>query len=136
MRRLLAALVVVPLFGSVLASSSYSDGLIRKLPPPGHWASYDVVTSITHADGSQTNTTGTLVVKSLNQVKIDGKTRRWLEFELSWKQDPTDLMPQGFHSSLTKIAVDESVFDGKSDPTKGILRGYGAKVSSEHPVDK
>ena len=118
------------------SSASGVDGLIKKLPEDGTWASYDVETSITQADGRHNTTTGTLTVRSVGKVEIDGRSCRWLEFEHCWHQKKSETMESRFHCSITKIAIDETVFSKNSDPTKGIVAGYSGKTSSKQQREK
>ncbi len=131
MNRHLVAILVFLLLAVSLTVDSHADGLIQKLPPTGHWSSYDVDTSITHTDGSQTNTTGILIVRALHSIERDGKHCRWIEFELDWEEKPKKENDRRFHSSITKVAVDESVFANHTDPIKGILAGFGANTSAD-----
>ncbi len=128
---LIHPVVIFLLFAVGLTTASIADGLIKKLPPPGHWSTYDVTTSITQPDGTQTSSSGILTVRVLGQIEIDDKSCRWLEFELSWEQEPTENSPRRFHSSIQKIAIDESVFTNNSNPLTGILKGVGAKSSAD-----
>lgn len=121
-------------FGSF--DSLHADGLIKVLPEDGTWASYAIETTITHKDGSKTNSTGTLTVRSVGKAEIEGKACRWLEFEHSWEQNPTELNPRRFHSSITKIAIDEATFSKNADPVEGIIAGYCDKASADQKPDK
>ncbi len=136
MKRLAIISVAFSLIAAGIASTVHADGLIKKLPPTGHWSTYEVVTSITHEDGTRTDSTGILIVRALGQIKIDNKTCRWLEFEFNWEQEPTKKVPPRFHSSVQKIAIDESVFANNSDPIKGILAGFGANRSAHEKPEK
>ena len=125
---------------SVLAIGSnaalHADGLIKTLPKDGTWASYAVETTITHKDGSQTSSTGTLTVRSVGTAEIDGKACRWLEFEHSWQQEPTEKNSSRFHSSITKIAIDESAFAKNTEPATFILAGYCDKTSADQEPER
>jgi hypothetical protein len=114
----------------------HADGLIKALPEDGAWASYTVETTITHKDGSKTSSTGTLAVRLVGKAEIDGTDCRWIEFEHSWEQEPTEKNSRRFHSSITKIAIDESAFSKNADPAKGIVAGYCDKASADQKPDK
>ena len=124
------ALIVFLLLNFVSNGILHAHGLIKSLPADGTWASYDVETTITDKNGFRTSSTGTLMVRSVGKVEIDGKACRWLEFEHSWQQEVTEQNPRKFHSSITKIAIDESAFSKVTDPTEGIVAGYCDKTSA------
>ena len=135
MQQSFMTLVAIPLVCIGLAAHSYADGLITKLPADGTWAAYDVMTTNVHRDGSRTESTGTLTVRSIGRTRISRKEYRWLEFEHSWEQEPTDGVSRRYHSSIQKVAIDESVFSTDTNPTTGILTGFVSKTSAdEKPI--
>ena len=130
MQRAFLRLIVFSLFSISLTAGLYADGLIRRLPADQTWASYDVATTIIHQDGSRTDSTGTLVVRSVGKTRINGREYRWLEFEHSWEQEPTENNAHRYHSSIQKVAIDQSVFSKNTHSTSGILTGFGSKTSA------
>lgn len=124
-------LIAFSVFAFSSSASLIADGLIKKIPKDGPWATYAVETTITHEDGSQTSSNGTLTVRSVGTTIIDDTTCRWLEFELSWQQEVTVKIPRGFHSSVTKIAIPESAFLKNADSAQEIRAGFSAKTSSD-----
>ena len=119
-----------------LPAQASADGLIRTLPPDGTWVCFDVKTTIVHEDGRRTHSEGTLTVRSVGRSKINGKQYRWLEFEHSWEQPPSTEVPRKFHSSIQKVAFDESVFMTNTTPTTGILTGFASKTSADKRPDE
>lgn len=131
MRRISLMLVVSSMFVVGMNSHSLADGLIKKLPEPGHWASYKVNTMI--SQDSKTSSTGVLTVKALGKTTIDEKPCRWVEFEFTWEEldwKEQDFPRARFHSSVTKFAIEEAAFAEYKNPIKGILTGVSTKSSS------
>lgn len=124
-------LVVFSMLVAGLTAHASADGLIKKLPEPGHWASYKVTTTID--EKSVTSSTGVFTIKALGKTVIDDKPCRWVEFEFTWEEhnwnDP--VAPRlRFHSSVTKIAIEESAFTKYENPIKGVVSAFSTKSSS------
>lgn len=112
--RLCYSLIFVALFSPM----AFADGLIYQLPDDGHWVQFEMDGKGTEPGGTAVTMTGTLTMKSVGTVKIDGQEHRWIEIVIEAKRD------QGEFAAVEKLLIpEENLAEGK-DPLKHVFKAW------------
>lgn len=110
-------LVLACLIVTASALPAMAGGLLDKLPADGSKAVYDMKLT-SQRGGQEMSITGTLTVSSVGQEKVDGKTCRWIEVDMTMEF-------QGMkRSTVAKFLVPESEFGADKDPTANLKKGW------------
>lgn len=107
-----------------------ADGLIQKLPPPGHWSAYRVETTIEVPGDPLVNSSGVLIVKAMESETVEGQPGRWMEFSFTWRRRETGKEPVN-HLSITRVLVNENAMKHPLELGKQYIQGMNAKASTK-----
>lgn len=128
-----AALTILLL--ALLASPAGADGLIYRLPPDGTAAVFELE-STTNWQGKDTQTRGTLAVRSVGREAVKGELCRWVEVDVQTRTD-TDK-----DRLLYKVLIPEKALAGGRATVEDVRRCWylrregNAKLLDKHPQDE
>lgn len=114
---------------AVLAASNvHSDEQPAiKLPAAGTWVKYHV--NLTSADGEEES--GIVEVRFLDQVEVDNRACRWIEFSVSY---PSEEKPESVE--VIKMLLAESELMSGKHPIRQAIRVYGPSIDAKGRISK
>ena len=109
----LAGLIVVTRF----ADTARADGLIYQLPKDGTGVTYQMEIDQT-VRGRQSNTKGTLSIRSVGKATVDGEDCRWIECKMVSKSGKFDQVV------ISKALIPESQLTKGKSPLDHVIRNW------------
>ena len=111
----ISLLLVVPV-------QSRANGLIQQLPKDGSWVRYFLDLKSEQPDEADT---GTLTIRSVGQVMVEGKPCRWIEFQFTTNKQ------QDSGAQIVKVLVPEKHLQKGAEPVANIVRGWQKQGNSD-----
>ncbi len=112
---MITLLLVVPV-------QSRANGLIQQLPKDGSWVRYFLNLKSEQPDEADT---GTLTIRSVGQVMVEGKPCRWIEFQFTTNKQ------QDSGAQIVKVLVPEKHLQKGAKPVANIVRGWQKQGNSD-----
>lgn len=117
--RTMVALAAVLMAATIAAHSAHADGLIRKLPEDGTWATFKTEGYKEKRDKRKEPTTGWLRISSVGRVTEEAQPCRWLEFDSTYSNGGR---PE--RRSIDKLLLPEKYLVAGEAPGDQVLRGW------------
>lgn len=103
----------------ITAQAALADGLIRKLPDDGTWATFKTEGYKEKRDKRKETSTGWLRISSVGRVTEDGQPCRWLEVDSTYSNGGR---PE--RRSIDKLLLPEKYLAAGEAPGEHVLRGW------------